>query len=176
MLPPAHYTAGLAAGLAVNKATGSPGLGVVAAVSTHLLLDWLFDEYWDWGPGDRWVMAQVLTPIGLTALATTLWLSLRGGSWPVVWTDGIGLGWWPLIWGLSGLASDIIDAPLRWLTAKMGWRRPFRSEAGIELFPCHYYSPWYWGQAWPNMLTFFGTAVAEYAVAIPSFLLILLLV
>jgi len=156
MLPPAHYAAGLAAGLAVNKATGLPGLGLAAAASTHLLLDWLADEYWAWQPGEHLDMVKLLSPLIATAAILTLWLG----------------GWWPLWWGLAGLAMDVIDTPVKWLTRKIGWWRPNRSEAGIELFPCHYYSPIYWGQAWHRMLTFIGTVVAEYALAVPAFLAI----
>lgn len=173
MLPPAHYAAGLASGLAVSKATGSPGLGLAAAALTHLPLDYLVDEYWDWQDNDRLDMAKLLSPLGVVAVLLTLWLALRSGTWPVAWT-GHGLGWWPLLWGLGGLLPDIIDAGVKWLTAKMGWGvvRYGQHLMGIELFPCHYYCPWYWGQAFPKMLTFYGTIVAEYAVAVPAFLAI----
>lgn len=171
MFPPAHYTAGLASGLAVHQATGSPGLGVAVAASTHPLLDWLVDEYWAWDESERIDMVKLLSPLGIIAVLLTLWLSLVGGNWPVQWT-GLGLGWWPLIWGMAGLLADFMDTPIRWLTMKIGWWRNYRSEAGIELWPCHYYCPWYWGQAWPRMLTFFGTLVAEYAVSVPAFLAI----
>ncbi|GEM_PF-5642746 len=175
MLPPAHYAAGLAAGLATHKLTGSPVAGVVVAASTHLLLDYLVDEYWEWEDDDRLDMAKLLSPLGAVAILLTLWLSLKGGSWPVPWT-GLGLGWWPLAWGAGVLLADIVDTPLRWLTAKMGWRLKNRSEAGIELFPCHYYSPWYFGQACPRMLSFYGTIVSEYLVSVPALLAVWLMV
>lgn len=176
MLPPAHYAAGLAAGLATAKATGSPGLGLAAAALTHLPLDYLVDEYWDWQPGEQQDMVLLTLPLGATLAILTAWLGLGGGTWPIPWA-GCGLGWWPLLWGVGGLLPDIIDAAVKWMTAKIGWgvERYGQQLRGIELFPCHYYSPWYWGQAWPRMLTFYGTLAAEYAVAVPALLAIWLM-
>lgn len=159
MLAPAHYAAGLATGTLAWKLSGSPSVGIATAAASHIALDTIFDEFWEWKDmGDYAVMGMMLFPLVLIAGAT----SYGYFKWA---------GWWPVIFGASGIAPDVIDFIVKQITAKLGLyvKRYLKKLYGWEIFPCHYQSPLYWGQL-NGMLSFNETASLEWILGLAGVL------
>lgn len=154
MLPPAHYAAGMAIGTIAWKITGSPLAGAGTAMASHLALDTIWDEFWEWQEGDYQVMGMMLFPLVLLLGCLSYWA-----------------GWWPVVFGAFGIAPDVIDLAIKWLSAKLGLyvKRHLNKLLGWEIFPCHYQSPLYWGQL-GGMLSFNETASLEWILGLAGML------
>jgi hypothetical protein len=155
MLPPAHYAIGMAAGTLAYKLTGNIPVSVGLAAATHLPLDWIWDEFWDWKSlAEYMIMGIFVFPLILLIGITSFGYSQM-------------LGPWPIIFGLAGIAPDVIDLVVKQTTKRLGLyvNRYGNRLYGWEVFPCHYQSPLYWGQL-NGMLSLEETAGMEWLLGI----------
>lgn len=120
MTPIGHYATSASAGIGVWKLTGSPVLGAITAFLTHIPADLLSNEFWQWGNTKKaeW-SAKLFFAVIMLPWAAALVL--------ITWDVGSLLAG---LFGFLGILPDIID----FISKKL---------FDVEIFPCHYNSPWY---------------------------------
>lgn len=156
MTPIGHFATSMTTGTVAWKLTGSPVVGGIVAVLTHIPADLLFNEFYEWGSqrAGAWLKRIQLFIMMIPAILLYYACYAELGFHQQI------------LFGILGCLMDVDD-----VIAKI---------FGMPIFPCHpgsvYYLPALWFNNWtPKMLKLHETAIWESILALVSVFVFLIM-
>lgn len=120
MTPVGHFSTSMFFGTLSWTLSGSPIVGGIVALLTHIPADLVLNEFYKWGPDwESRLSNYIKMVVSMTPAIILLVLVSLEHNMTI-----------PAIFGLMGIVPDVLD-------------ETFTKVFGFPLFPCHYGSPFY---------------------------------